>query len=60
ALVAEARRRKAEEVLLEVRIDNEPARFLYEGEGFEVLGTRRGYYEQGRVDALTMRLALQR
>ncbi|MDQ1692069.1 MAG: [ribosomal protein S18]-alanine N-acetyltransferase [Pseudonocardiales bacterium] len=60
ALVAEARRRKAEEVLLEVRIDNEPARFLYEAEGFEALGTRRGYYEQGRVDALTMRLGLDR
>jgi len=58
-LVAEARRRRAEEVLLEVREDNEAARRLYAGEGFAVLGRRRGYYEHGRVDAVTMRLALQ-
>jgi ribosomal-protein-alanine N-acetyltransferase len=57
-LVAEARRRGATEVLLEVREDNEPARRLYAEEGFAVLGRRRGYYEQGRVDAVTMRLPL--
>lgn len=57
-LVAEARRRGAGEVLLEVREDNEPARRLYAEEGFRVLGRRRGYYEQGRVDAVTMRLPL--
>ncbi len=55
ALVAEARRRRATEVLLEVREDNEAARRLYESEGFAVLGRRRGYYDQGRVDAVTMR-----
>ncbi|MDQ1744827.1 MAG: [ribosomal protein S18]-alanine N-acetyltransferase [Pseudonocardiales bacterium] len=59
ALVAEARRRRAGEVLLEVREDNEAARRLYAGEGFAVLGRRRGYYEQGRVDAVTMRYPLQ-
>ncbi|HST47545.1 GNAT family N-acetyltransferase [Jatrophihabitans sp.] len=58
-LVAEARRRGAVEVLLEVREDNEAARRLYAGEGFEVLGRRRGYYEQGRVDAVTMRFPLR-
>ncbi len=58
ALVAEGRRRRATEVLLEVREDNEAARQLYVGEGFTVLGRRRGYYEQGRVDAVTMRHAL--
>jgi [ribosomal protein S18]-alanine N-acetyltransferase len=58
ALVAEARRRRAAEVLLEVREDNEAARRLYAGEGFAVLGRRRGYYEQGRVDAVTMRYPL--
>ncbi|MGX7681011.1 GNAT family N-acetyltransferase [Jatrophihabitans sp. DSM 45814] len=56
ALVAEAIRRGADEVLLEVRIDNDAARTLYEREGFELLGVRRGYYDHGRVDALTMRL----
>ncbi len=58
-LVAEARRRGAGEVLLEVREDNEAAQRLYAGEGFEVLGRRRGYYEQGLVDAVTMRLQVQ-
>jgi ribosomal-protein-alanine N-acetyltransferase len=59
ALVAEARRRRAGEVLLEVREDNQAARRLYACEGFTVLGVRRGYYEQGRVDAVTMRLSIQ-
>jgi [ribosomal protein S18]-alanine N-acetyltransferase len=58
ALVAEARRRRAVEVLLEVRIDNDAARQLYEKLGFEVIGIRRGYYDLGRVDAVTMRHAL--
>lgn len=57
-LVAEAEKRGATEVLLEVRVDNDPARLLYEREGFERLGVRRGYYDFGRVDALTMRKAL--
>lgn len=60
ALVAEARRRRATEVLLEVREDNQAAQRLYAGEGFAVLGRRRGYYEQGRVDAITMRYPIQR
>jgi ribosomal-protein-alanine N-acetyltransferase len=58
ALMTEAGRRLASEVLLEVRIDNTAARKLYEEFGFEVIGTRRGYYDQGRVDALVMRRAL--
>lgn len=58
SLVDIARRRAADEVLLEVRIDNEAARKLYESEGFAVLGMRRGYYDKGRVDAVTMRLGL--
>lgn len=57
-LVAEARRRKAEEVLLEVRVDNEAARLLYENEGFVTIGSRRGYYDHGRVDAAVMRYEL--
>jgi ribosomal-protein-alanine N-acetyltransferase len=58
ALVARARERHADEVLLEVRVDNEAAKKLYASEGFADLGLRRGYYEHGRVDALTMRLGL--
>ncbi|HJQ03187.1 MAG TPA: ribosomal protein S18-alanine N-acetyltransferase [Jatrophihabitans sp.] len=57
-LLDEARRRQAQEVLLEVRIDNKPARKLYESQGFVPIGTRRGYYDRGRVDAVVMRYAL--
>lgn len=58
ALVAEAVRRRAEEVLLEVRMDNAAARQLYLDEGFQVIGTRRGYYDHGRIDAVVMRREL--
>ena len=57
-LEAEARHRRATELLLEVRIDNEPAKTLYEKEGFVALGLRKGYYDNGRVDAITMRKEL--
>jgi ribosomal-protein-alanine N-acetyltransferase len=59
ALVEHARTLRADEVLLEVRVDNEAARALYESEGFAVLGRRRGYYDHGRVDAVTMRLRVR-
>ena len=42
-------------VLLEVRTDNESAIQLYCSEGFEVIGTRRGYYRPSGADAFTMR-----
>lgn len=58
ALLAEARRRRAREVLLEVRVDNEPAKALYARYGFEQLGTRKGYYQPANIDAATLRLAL--
>ena len=58
ALVAEAGRRRATEVLLEVRIDNDPARRLYAKLGFAEIGIRRGYYDMGRVDAVVMRRAV--
>lgn len=54
-LLAEAVRRGAAEVFLEVRTDNDAAIALYEADGFERIGLRRGYYDHGRVDALTMR-----
>jgi len=59
ALLEEARTRSVTEVFLEVRIDNEAARALYKSEGFEPIGLRRGYYEHGRVDAITMRKSLE-
>jgi ribosomal-protein-alanine N-acetyltransferase len=58
ALLAEARRRRSREVLLEVRIDNEPAKALYARYGFKQMGIRRGYYQPANVDAATLRLAL--
>jgi ribosomal-protein-alanine N-acetyltransferase len=42
-------------VFLEVRTDNESAINLYRSEGFEVIGTRRGYYRPSGADAFTMR-----
>ena len=42
-------------VFLEVRTDNEPARALYEAEGFTVVGLRRRYYRPSGADAHTMR-----
>lgn len=57
-LLAEAVRRGAREAYLEVRVDNVAARALYTSEGFTELGLRRGYYDGGRVDAVTMRKEL--
>lgn len=57
-LLDEARSRQAIEVFLEVRSDNTAAQTLYETEGFTVLGLRRGYYDHGRLDAVTMQKLL--
>jgi [ribosomal protein S18]-alanine N-acetyltransferase len=58
ALVAEARRRGCEALLLEVRAANEPALALYRKFGFAELGVRRGYYQPGNIDAVVMRLTV--
>ncbi|MFC4942772.1 ribosomal protein S18-alanine N-acetyltransferase [Pseudonocardia sp. GCM10023141] len=42
-------------VFLEVRTDNDPARTLYESEGFTVVGVRKRYYWPSLADAHTMR-----
>ncbi len=59
ALVAHARGLGAGNVLLEVRVDNEPALRLYERAGFRRMGRRRGYYQPENVDAWTMSLPLR-
>ena len=43
-------------VFLEVRASNAAAIALYARVGFRPLGTRRGYYQEPREDALTMAL----
>ena len=43
---------------LEVRASNNAARKLYEGFGFSVVGTRKGYYTEPKEDAVIMMLRL--
>ncbi len=57
-LLAEAKRRRAADVFLEVRTDNPGATALYESLGFERLAVRRGYYKDG-VDAAVYRKVLR-
>jgi ribosomal-protein-alanine N-acetyltransferase len=58
ALLAEARRRGAGEVFLEVRADNPHAQALYASLGFEQIAVRPRYYQPDGVDAHIMRLSL--
>ena len=53
-LLAEAKRRGATAVFLEVRLENEAAQALYRRNGFTDLRVRRGYYDNGRADGLEM------
>lgn len=58
AVAAEAERRGAVRLFLEVAEDNPGARALYAGEGFAQVGRRRGYYMRRQApaaDALTLR-----
>lgn len=52
------RRRRVDEVFLEVRLSNEAAQTLYRGAGFETVGRRRAYYRNPVEDALVLRRAL--
>ncbi|MHB8340232.1 MAG: ribosomal protein S18-alanine N-acetyltransferase [Mycobacteriales bacterium] len=54
ALLAEAERRHARSVGLEVRAGNTVAQGMYERRGFSVVGRRRGYYQPSGADALVM------
>ena len=58
ALLGYARTVGAQAVLLEVRVDNDPAIALYERAGFIVMRRRRRYYQPEDVDAWTMRKEL--
>jgi ribosomal-protein-alanine N-acetyltransferase len=58
-LIEEARRRRAADVLLEVRADNPRAQQLYLRFGFEQIHVRPRYYRDG-TNALIMRLELNK
>lgn len=58
ALIDRAREQGARRMLLEVRVDNEPALTLYRNAGFERIGLRKRYYQPGNIDAYTMALDL--
>ncbi|NTV39275.1 MAG: ribosomal protein S18-alanine N-acetyltransferase [Demequinaceae bacterium] len=55
----EAERHKAPDAWLEVAVNNEEALGLYRALGFEVVRTRRKYYQPGGIDALVMRKELR-
>ena len=59
ALVDEAKRQGASRMLLEVRVDNDPALALYQRFGFERMGLRKRYYQPEGIDAYTMSLDLE-
>src|SRR6266568_259213 len=54
-LMREAARRDCDDVVLEVRVDNERAQRLYRRFGFQDVGIRKGYYQPMGIDALVMR-----
>jgi ribosomal-protein-alanine N-acetyltransferase len=56
--LAAFRRRKVDEVFLEVRESNISAQALYAGHGFRPVGQRAAYYRNPREDALVLRLEL--
>ncbi len=55
-LIAEAGRRGANRLFLEVRADNPVAIGLYRTLDFREIGMREGYYQPDNVDAVLMRL----
>ncbi len=58
--LAEGRALGARYASLEVRTDNAAARGLYEQLGFQIVGTRHGYYVEDRADADVMLLGMPR
>lgn len=53
-VIEESRAQGAENISLEVRESNDSAISLYRKLGFEVCGTRRGFYKNPTEDALVM------
>ena len=59
-IISETRLRNSENIILEVRVDNIQAQSLYKKLNFEIIGTRKDYYESvnGREDAYVLKLDL--
>ena len=57
-LIDAARDRGCNEVTLEVRVSNQPARKLYESFGFRLLGERKDYYQKPTENAMIYTLFL--
>ena len=53
------RKRRVEEVFLEVRESNHSAQSLYLSSGFRPVGQRAAYYRNPKEDALVLWLALE-
>ena len=58
AMLRRLARLGARTAYLEVRDSNRAARRLYQGEGFEAVGRRRGYYRRPVEDAIVLRSAI--
>ena len=52
-LIKSCEKAETEDIYLEVRVSNIPAIKLYESFGFEIIGTRKNYYQDGE-DAYNM------
>ena len=59
ALLSTLRRRRVEEVYLEVRESNRSAQALYLSSGFRPVGQRAAYYRNPKEDALVLWLPLE-
>ena len=59
-IISEARFRNSENIILEVRVGNTEAQSLYKKLNFQIIGTRKNYYESenGREDAYVLNLDL--
>ena len=55
ALVAALNEKNVHALLLEVRSSNEPAKALYERQGFNQVGRRPNYYRNPKEDALILK-----
>ena len=59
-IISDARLRNSENIILEVRVNNTDAQSLYKKLNFEVIGTRKDYYESknDKEDAYVLNLNL--